>query len=59
MTVRRVLGVFAHPDDEAWSAGALLTRCAQQGAEVHLVCATRGEGGSDRTGRATPGPTLA
>ncbi|PKN56589.1 MAG: hypothetical protein CVU56_15275 [Deltaproteobacteria bacterium HGW-Deltaproteobacteria-14] len=56
---RRVLGVFPHPDDEAWAAGALLARCAQAGAAVHLVCATRGEAGSDREGRAAAGPELA
>ena len=56
---RRVLGVFPHPDDEAWAAGALLAWCARAGATVHLVCATRGEAGSDREGRAAAGPELA
>jgi len=56
---RRVLGVFAHPDDEAWSAGALFARCAHDGAEVHLICATRGEGGSDRARRVSTRPELA
>lgn len=41
----RVLAFFPHPDDEAWAAGGLLAACAHAGAEVHLLCATRGEAG--------------
>ncbi len=44
---RRVLGCFPHPDDEIFAAG-LLAWCADHGAEVHLLCATRGERGIDR-----------
>lgn len=39
---RRLLALFAHPDDEL-SVGGTLARYAQSGAEVTLVCATRGE----------------
>lgn len=38
----RLLAIFAHPDDEV-SIGGTLARYAHQGAEITLVCATRGE----------------
>ena len=56
---RRVLALFPHPDDEAYAAGGLLARCAEGGAAVELVCATRGERGTDRSGTAAAGPALA
>jgi N-acetylglucosamine malate deacetylase 2 len=40
-----VLAVFAHPDDETILAGGTLALLARQGAQVHYLCATRGEGG--------------
>jgi N-acetyl-1-D-myo-inositol-2-amino-2-deoxy-alpha-D-glucopyranoside deacetylase len=55
----RVLALFPHPDDEAYAAGGLLAHCAAAGAAVRLVCATRGERGSDRSGGVAPGPALA
>ncbi|HTI38682.1 MAG TPA: PIG-L deacetylase family protein [Vicinamibacterales bacterium] len=42
---RRLLAVFAHPDDESLACGGLLARCAAEGACVTLLCATRGEAG--------------
>ena len=45
-----MLALFPHPDDEAYAAGGLLARCASAGAAVELVCATRGERGTDRAG---------
>lgn len=42
----RVLGVFAHPDDASFFAGATLARWAQRGAEITLVVATSGDKGS-------------
>jgi N-acetyl-1-D-myo-inositol-2-amino-2-deoxy-alpha-D-glucopyranoside deacetylase len=42
---RRVLAVFAHPDDESIACGATLARCADAGARVSLLCVTRGEAG--------------
>lgn len=45
MTDRRLLAVFAHPDDETFGAGGTLALYAQRGVAVHLVCATRGEVG--------------
>jgi LmbE family N-acetylglucosaminyl deacetylase len=38
-----LLGVFAHPDDEAYLAGALMARAADTGRRVVCVTATRGE----------------
>ena len=43
MSRERLLGVFAHPDDESLVAGGALAACAAAGGEVALVCATRGE----------------
>ena len=40
-----LLAVFAHPDDEAITAGGLLAWCASLGAGVSLLCMTRGEHG--------------
>jgi N-acetyl-1-D-myo-inositol-2-amino-2-deoxy-alpha-D-glucopyranoside deacetylase len=41
--VSRVVGVFAHPDDESLLAGGTLAAFAADGAAVTVVCATRGE----------------
>jgi N-acetyl-1-D-myo-inositol-2-amino-2-deoxy-alpha-D-glucopyranoside deacetylase len=41
----RVLAVFAHPDDESVLAGGVLATAAATGADVTVVCATRGECG--------------
>jgi LmbE family N-acetylglucosaminyl deacetylase len=40
-----ILAFFAHPDDETMLAGGALALLAQDGAQVHYLCATRGEGG--------------
>jgi LmbE family N-acetylglucosaminyl deacetylase len=42
---RVLLAVLAHPDDESFGMGGTLALYAKRGAEVHLVCATRGEAG--------------
>jgi LmbE family N-acetylglucosaminyl deacetylase len=39
---RRILAVFAHPDDEL-SVGSTLARYADSGVDITLICATRGE----------------
>lgn len=41
----KVLAFFAHPDDETILAGGTLALLARSGAQVHYLCATRGEGG--------------
>src|ERR1700752_3513154 len=40
---RALLAVFAHPDDESLACGGLLAWCAELGARVSILCATRGE----------------
>jgi len=40
---RSLLAVYAHPDDEAFSAGGAIAHYAAQGVRVYLVCATHGE----------------
>jgi LmbE family N-acetylglucosaminyl deacetylase len=47
-SARRLLGVFAHPDDEVFCAGGTMARAAEAGAEVMIVSATRGERGQIR-----------
>jgi len=44
-SLKSVIGFFAHPDDETVLAGGILAMLARQGVPVHVVCATRGEGG--------------
>lgn len=43
--VKRLLAVLAHPDDESFGPGGTLAFYAQDGVEVHLICATRGDVG--------------
>ncbi len=40
-----VLAAFAHPDDETILAGGILSMLVDRGATLHLLLATRGEGG--------------
>lgn len=43
--MRRVLGLFAHPDDEIFCAGGTIAHHAAHGAEARVVSFTRGEAG--------------
>lgn len=43
---RGVLVLTAHPDDESFRCGGLLALLADRGVRVHVLAATRGEGGS-------------
>lgn len=45
MSLRSVVCFFAHPDDETMLAGGIIALLVQQNISVHVVCATRGEGG--------------
>lgn len=45
-TAKVLLSVLAHPDDESFGMGGTLALYAQQGWDVYLVCATRGEAGT-------------
>jgi LmbE family N-acetylglucosaminyl deacetylase len=49
----RILGVFAHPDDEVFCVGGTIARCAQAGAVTGIVSLTEGEGGQIRDSSAT------
>lgn len=42
---QRILGIFAHPDDESFLAGGTLAKYAANGWKVSVLCATRGEAG--------------
>ena len=44
VTGQRLMGVFAHPDDEGQIAG-IMAKYVSHGAEAFLACATRGEMG--------------
>ena len=46
MTQRRLLAVFAHPDDESFGPGGTLARYAAEGVDVHVAIATDGAAGS-------------
>lgn len=48
MAPTRLLGIFAHPDDETFCAGGTFARYAEQGAEIMVVSATRGQAGQIR-----------
>ncbi len=50
MADRRLLAVFAHPDDETFGTGGTLAHYARQGVDVFLICATRGEVGEAPAG---------
>ena len=41
----KLMAVLAHPDDESLGLGGTLARCADEGIETYVVCATRGERG--------------
>lgn len=42
---KKIMVVLAHPDDESFGMGGTIALYSQQGVDVHLVCATRGEAG--------------
>ncbi|MEL6982423.1 MAG: PIG-L family deacetylase [Actinomycetota bacterium] len=44
---RRLLGVWAHPDDEAYLSAGLMARVVAAGGQVTVITATRGEKGTD------------
>ncbi|MFD2077545.1 GlcNAc-PI de-N-acetylase [Actinopolymorpha cephalotaxi] len=48
----KVLGVFAHPDDETFFAGATFAACAEAGGDVRLATLTAGEAGAIGAGPA-------
>ena len=44
---RRLLGIWAHPDDEAYLSAGLMARVIESGGQVTVLTATRGEKGTD------------
>lgn len=42
---RTLLVILAHPDDESFGLGGTIAKCADEGVDVYLICATRGESG--------------
>src|SRR6476646_8912025 len=49
-TLRRLLVVTAHPDDEAGGFGGTLLLCRERGIETYVVCLTPGQAASNRGG---------
>lgn len=47
MTARKIVGVFAHPDDESLLAGGTLARYVAEGAEAAVLTCTGGEAGEN------------
>ena len=41
-----MLLIFAHPDDESFTCGGIIPKYVEEGWQVDLICATRGEEGS-------------
>ena len=54
----RLLGVFAHPDDETFCIGGTLARYIAEGAEAMVVSFTRGEAGQIRDAKAATRRTI-
>ena len=54
----RLLGVFAHPDDEVFCAGGILAQWAAAGCETMVISATRGEAGQIEDAHAATRRTL-
>ena len=54
----RVLGIFAHPDDETICAGGTLAKYASTGADIRVVSLTKGEAGQIRDATAATRATL-
>lgn len=49
--MKKLLCIFAHPDDESFAAGGTIIKYVKAGWTVDLVCATKGEkGGGDALG---------
>jgi LmbE family N-acetylglucosaminyl deacetylase len=53
----KLMCILAHPDDESLGMGGTIARYAREGAEVHLLTATRGERGWFGDEESNPGLT--
>jgi len=47
---KKILCVFAHPDDESFGPGGSIAEWTSEGARVQVVCVTRGEAGINGVG---------
>ncbi len=54
----RLLGIFAHPDDETFCAGGAFAKYVEAGAEVMVVSITQGEAGQIRDAHVATRRTL-
>lgn len=52
--MKRLLLVLAHPDDESLGFGGTIAKYANEGVEVFLITATRGERGRFGTEQERP-----
>ena len=52
----RLLGVFAHPDDETLGIGGLLAKYAHEGVDAYIITATLGQRGWPADPADNPGP---
>ena len=44
---RKLIGVFAHPDDESFGPSGTLLKLVRDGVELHLICVTDGSQGEN------------
>lgn len=56
--MRKLLCIFAHPDDESFAAGGTIIKYVKAGWTVDLVCATRGEAGDTGLVKVSKGDAL-
>lgn len=57
--MKRLLCVFAHPDDESYGPGGTIARCALEGGEVFIATFTAGEAGTVGVSKTLPRDELA
>jgi LmbE family N-acetylglucosaminyl deacetylase len=46
LEINTALGIFAHPDDNEWSAGGTIRKWVDEGVEVNLILTTNGASGT-------------
>src|SRR5579872_864526 len=46
---KTIVGIFAHPDDEAFGPGGTLAKFTKEGNDVYVICATNGETATGET----------
>jgi len=47
--MRPVVGIFAHPDDEAFGPSGTLAQFARDGRDVYIICVTKGDAGENHS----------